>query len=962
MAYRSNAIAGPLQTQRLMAARAMRLAWLIALVGLAAVFLQPAFAQEPRGGSVPVHLQRSIDALADRAKEAFYARMEPGIPKLILSNILDARRDLFSVLRNAVRANFDASVDALVAEAASNERARAVEHALRTLVEANQTFASDALFAELVERAGADAGALAAALRHSVGLAELPAALASLTEAPFVAPFGPAGDKALPAFRRAAELDPGDTWTWIMVALKSTTPADMDSALLKAGRSAQAQRDWGGLAFVLQVAGLALELRGRPVDADRAYADAVQSARNRSAAAPSDIEAERDLARSLLWFGSVKARRNGEVVQARTLLEEALRLREAAAQRRPDGMRETIDLISSHLQLNMLFHQNGLSAEAKQHLDTALRLYGAIADRSQFTPTLPVGSGLTSEILLIAGALTLVAGFVLLALYRWRMRALMRAAARAPLVPQSETAPEQGAGAPAIPIATAIPIRLVGAAPQALPLRSGPLEHAAMALRQASWVYALAGGAFAAIASLLLFRLGDVEFGYVRGAIFLLAWGWPIVLVLHLLWGQDNRRLGVLLGGYLGLLAGVCLIVALGDTTPLEVGGISVAPFFVPLIFWGVAVLPALFLVSFLLRGIRAIGPVLLVFMIFAMCGAAAGTVAVSTLVGMKVVVAILEPLGVFSAPAAVLLAAVIGMALFAPLGWIAVDLIRRGYEAKYFSDAGIVFASIWLFQTLSLFRMLFHSSGHAAWAALGAFAGYSLAAWLCLRPLAAAATRRRPARLLLLRVFGFQRRTERLFDLLSARWRYAGPIALIAAPDLASRSIDPAKLLAFVSGRLKQRFIIEPADLDRRLRAVDDRPNGDGSYGVDELFCGTDMWQAAVLSLMANCDLVAMDLRGFSPDNKGCIFELQSLVANVPLGKIMLLVDATTDTGFLRQTLDTCWGRSVRASETGSLVLLDTRGGDPLAVDTLMALADEALGRTAAIPPPLGTASLARA
>ena len=53
----------------------------------------------------------------------------------------------------------------------------------------------------------------------------------------------------------------------------------------------------------------------------------------------------------------------------------------------------------------------------------------------------------------------------------------------------------------------------------------------------------------------------------------------------------------------------------------------------------------------------------------------------------------------------------------------------------------------------------------------------------------------------------------------------------------------------------------------------------------------------------------MAMDLRGFSPDNKGCIFALESLVAHVPLGKIILLVDATMDNGFLRQTLDTYWG-----------------------------------------------------
>src|SRR5260221_216441 len=82
-------------------------------------------------------------------------------------------------------------------------------------------------------------------------------------------------------------------------------------------------------------------------------------------------------------------------------------------------------------------------------------------------------------------------------------------------------------------------------------------------------------------------------------------------------------------------------------------------------------------------------------------------------------------------------------------------------------------------------------------------------------------------------------------------------------------------------------------------------------------------------------------------PDNKGCVFELQSLVAHVPLGKIMLLTDATTDVAFLRQTLDTCWcaveRQSARAREAGSLVLLDTKGRDPPAVDTLMVLADEA-------------------
>ena len=152
---------------------------------------------------------------------------------------------------------------------------------------------------------------------------------------------------------------------------------------------------------------------------------------------------------------------------------------------------------------------------------------------------------------------------------------------------------------------------------------------------------------------------------------------------------------------------GVCLIAALGNTPALEVGGVSIAPFFVPVISFGAEVLPALFLAFFLLRSIRAVGPVVLIFMIFAMCGAAAGVVAVNTLAGMKAVVAILVPLGFHSPKIAVLLATVAGTAMFVPLGWIAVDLIRRGYEARFFSDTSIVFDSIWLFQTLSLFHLL---------------------------------------------------------------------------------------------------------------------------------------------------------------------------------------------------------------------------------------------------------------
>ena len=55
----------------------------------------------------------------------------------------------------------------------------------------------------------------------------------------------------------------------------------------------------------------------------------------------------------------------------------------------------------------------------------------------------------------------------------------------------------------------------------------------------------------------------------------------------------------------------------------------------------------------------------------------------------------------------------------------------------------------------------------------------------------------------MLLRGFGFQKRTERLFDRAAERWRFEGPVAMIAGPDLALRSVDLDEALAFVRGEI---------------------------------------------------------------------------------------------------------------------------------------------------------------
>ncbi len=218
----------------------------------------------------------------------------------------------------------------------------------------------------------------------------------------------------------------------------------------------------------------------------------------------------------------------------------------------------------------------------------------------------------------------------------------------------------------------------------------------------------------------------------------------------------------------------------------------------------------------------------------------------------------------------------------------------------------------------------------------------------------ARAARQRKPLRLLLLRVFNRRDRrgrvtsrrgdAERLFDLLGSRWRYAGPIAMIGAPDLASSTIDPDEFLDFLAGRLRERFILEPADVHARLAAVDDRCDFDARWRVAEFFCGNDTWRATVLGLMSRSDLVAMDLRDFGPDNQGCVFELQALVDLVPAHRVALLVDASTRRDFLEVTLDGCFGRvpatSPNARGGAHLATIDTTSGETAAINELLRLA----------------------
>jgi hypothetical protein len=263
-----------------------------------------------------------------------------------------------------------------------------------------------------------------------------------------------------------------------------------------------------------------------------------------------------------------------------------------------------------------------------------------------------------------------------------------------------------------------------------------------------------------------------------------------------------------------------------------------------------------------------------------------------------------------------------IGFLAFLLFGWLALGWIKRRYQAKLISDESVTVDSLWaLFAFTHSIGLVFE---HVAWAVVPvvAFAAYKATARLGFSAL----RRRRPAnasapRLLLLRSFSIGRKSERLFDALEKHWRRVGSIQLIAGVDLARRSVEPHEFLDFITGKLSRRFIDGPAALARRLSERDTLPDRDLRFRVNDFFCYDDTWKMVLSSLVSQSDAVLMDLRGFSNQNSGCIFEIQQLAAMVPLERVLFIVDGSTDLALLAGTLR----EASKVEETDAPETLDT-------------------------------------
>jgi hypothetical protein len=353
--------------------------------------------------------------------------------------------------------------------------------------------------------------------------------------------------------------------------------------------------------------------------------------------------------------------------------------------------------------------------------------------------------------------------------------------------------------------------------------------------------------------------------------------------------------------------------------------------------------IPSILLMVFLNRRIRAVGPLVMILMLLGVAGA---SLLVSVAGGNPKLLRAISDFALsigLGATATLWGLHLIGFVVFAIAGWVILGSLRQMYERKQLSERSITVDTIWLLFGIVNSTSLVIEGPRWIVSGLVAFIIFKSVAASGFRMLRGGRNRESAGpRLLLLRVFALGRRSEALYDAIGKSWRTVGSVQMIAGPDLATTTVEPHEFLDFLTGKLARRFIDSAATLDLRVSQMDLRADRDGQFRVSEFFCHDDTWKLTLARLADDSDAVLMDLRGFSQANDGCVFEIHEILNVLPLGRVVFIVDDTTDQPFMRRTMQRAWRRLKdrspnRRLSAGQIALVQLSGLDARGMRNLL-------------------------
>jgi len=294
-------------------------------------------------------------------------------------------------------------------------------------------------------------------------------------------------------------------------------------------------------------------------------------------------------------------------------------------------------------------------------------------------------TGILPFIVLVASGLAFPVCLFLLKLYR---RSVTKSMA---LVAAGESAAREPAVVSRAP-STQLRVAAMGgnSVPIGVDTEAHAYRNAASGPWRASAIYAVAGMAYALVMTAgWLLATGDETIVWIKLLILLWTYFWPAVLTILLVAAYDKNRRLQLFGAYFSAFA-VLIAIAIARNPDMGVGGLP--------LYWTILNgPPTVLLLTFLLRPVRAVGPLVLVFLIVI----AIGSQSVLSIAGaneelLRAIANIGFELGA-KATGVFVAMILFGVFVFSLFGWPLLRLLGRGYRRKKFSDQSIMVDSLWI-------------------------------------------------------------------------------------------------------------------------------------------------------------------------------------------------------------------------------------------------------------------------
>ena len=151
-------------------------------------------------------------------------------------------------------------------------------------------------------------------------------------------------------------------------------------------------------------------------------------------------------------------------------------------------------------------------------------------------------------------------------------------------------------------------------------------------------------------------------------------------------------------------------------------------------------------------------------------------------------------------------------------------------------------------------------------------------------------------AALLLVALPGAGGSLSRLARRLAMRWTERGSLTVLAPTELAPRLAGLDTWYRFLYERSADKLATKNTiELEQRLTTLDQRPDPDGLFRVNDCFCTPELWGEAVSRLTAKHHVVLLDLRG--PATEEAVTATIEVFRRVPRAKLLVVTYAPTTT-----------------------------------------------------------------